>query len=212
MSRDLYACAIFSCQVWKMGFKVTMSCRKSTKRTDEGTQCLVARHDTLASESSFSSERTQGDKPDVLINDHSLVATWNYADSESEGVSSPELDLAALNDVVYEEQEGEPGVKYTSESGEASWTPVVNRRSRKRKAQLTDPGFDGACSGDRVNELQSTIQSARDVTFQCREGVPGLRIRKGCTLSSISWMPIAATPVASRTRSKARLSCLYATI
>ena len=127
-------------------------------------------------------------------------------DSESEGVSSPELDLAALNDVVYEEQEGEPGVKYTSESGEASWTPVVNRRSRKRKAQLTDPGFDGACSGDQVNELQSTIQSARDVTFQCREGVPGLKIRKGCTLSSISWMPIAATPVASRTRSKARLS------
>ena len=87
--------------------------------------------------------------------------------------------MAALNDVVYEEQEGEPGVKYTSESGEASWTPVVNRRSRKRKAQLTDPGFDSACSGDRVNELQSTIQSARDVTFQCREGVPGLRVRKG---------------------------------
>ena len=114
--------------------------------------------------------------------------------------------MAALNDVVYEEQEGEPGMKYTSESGEASWTPVVNRRSRKRKAQLTDPGFDGACSGDQVNELQSTIQSARDVTFQCREGIPGLRIRKGCTLSSISWMPIAATPVASRTRSKARLS------
>ena len=170
--------------------------RKSTKRTDEGTQCLVARHDALASESSSSSERTQGDKPDVLVNDHPAGSNTN-ADSESEGVSSPELDLAALNDVVYEEQEGEPGVKYTSESGEASWTPVVNRRSRKRKAQLTDPGFDGACSGDRVNELQSTIQSARDVTFQCREELPGLMIRKGCMLSSISWMPIAATPVAS---------------
>ena len=38
--------------------------RKSTKRTDEGTRCLVA-----------SSERTQGDKPDVLINDHPAVAT-----------------------------------------------------------------------------------------------------------------------------------------
>ena len=201
--------------------------RKSTKRTDEGTRCLVA-----------SSERTQGDKPDVLINDHPAGSNTNAdseskgvsspadsesegvsspadneskgvsspADGESEGVSSPELDLAALNDVVYEEQEGEPGVKYTSESGEASWTPMVNRRSRKRKVQLTDPGFDGACSGDQVNELQSTIQSARDVTFQCREGVPGLRIQKGCMLSSISWMPIAATPVASRTRSKARLS------
>ncbi len=33
------------------------------------------------------------------------------ADSESEGVGSPELDLVALNDVVFEEQEGEPGVK-----------------------------------------------------------------------------------------------------
>ena len=155
--------------------------RKSTKRTDEGTQCLVATHVALASESSSSSERTQGDKPDVLINDHPAGSNTNV-DSESEGVSSPELDLAALNDVVYEEQEGESGVKYTSESGEASWTPVVNRKSRKRKAQLTDPGFDGACSGDWVNELQSTIQSARDVTFQGREGVPGLRIWKGCTL------------------------------
>ena len=122
-------------------------CRKSTKRTDEGTQCLMARHVALASESSSSSEHTQGDKPDVLINDHPAGSNTNV-DSESEGVSSPELDLAALNDVVYEEQEGESGVKYTSESGEASWTPAVNRRSRKRKAQLTDPVFDGACSGD----------------------------------------------------------------
>jgi len=33
--------------------------------------------------------------------------------------------------------------------------------------------LDSAAEG-QVNELQSTIQSARDVTFQCREGVPGL--------------------------------------
>ena len=84
--------------------------RRSTKRTDKGTQCLVARHNTLARESSSSSERTQGNKPDVLVNDHPAGSNTN-ADSESEGVSSPELDLAALNDVVYEEQEGEPGVK-----------------------------------------------------------------------------------------------------
>ncbi len=63
----------------------------------------------------------------------------------SEGVGSPVIDLVDLNDVVFEEQEGEPGVKCTSESGEATWTPVVNRRSRKRKARPADPGFDGAC-------------------------------------------------------------------
>ena len=51
--------------------------RKSTKWTDEGTRCLMA-----------SCERTQGDKPDVLINDHPTGSNMN-ADSESEGVSSP---------------------------------------------------------------------------------------------------------------------------
>ena len=51
--------------------------RKSTKWTDEGTRCLMA-----------SCERTQGDKPDVLINDHPTGSNTN-ADSESEGVSSP---------------------------------------------------------------------------------------------------------------------------
>ena len=60
--------------------------RKSRKRTDEGTQCLVARHDAVASESSSSSERTQGDKPDVLVNDHPAGSNMN-TDSESEGVS-----------------------------------------------------------------------------------------------------------------------------
>ena len=48
----------------------------------------------------------QGDEPDVLINDHPAGSNMN-ADSESKTVSSPELDLAALNVVVYEEQEGD---------------------------------------------------------------------------------------------------------
>ncbi len=69
-------------------------CRKGTKRTDEGTQCLVAGPDALASGCSSSSEHAQGDKPDVLINDHPAGSNAN-ADSESEGVSSPELDLVA---------------------------------------------------------------------------------------------------------------------
>ncbi len=77
------------------------------------------------------------------------------AGSDSEVVGSP------LND-VFEEQEGKPGVKYTSESGEPTWTPVVNRRNRRR-TRLADPGFD---SVDQVKELQSTIKAARDVTFQ----------------------------------------------
>ena len=81
----------------------------------------------------------QGDEPDVLINDHPAGSNMN-ADSESEGVSSSELDLAALNDVVYEDQEGEPGVKYTSESGEASCTPVVNP-GEVGKGRLNLPRF-----------------------------------------------------------------------
>ena len=37
----------------------------------------MARHDALASESSSSSEHTQGDKPDVLINDHPAGSNMN---------------------------------------------------------------------------------------------------------------------------------------
>ena len=172
--------------------------RKRTKRTEVGTQCLAANPDAPTSGGLPSSEHVQDSEP-VLINDHPASSN-SKADSVNEESFSPELDLAAFRDVVFEEQESNPGVRYMSESGETTWTPVVNRRNRRR-ARLADPGSD---SSDQRNELQSTIKSARDVTYQCREGVPGLKIRKGCTSSSISWVPIAATPVASRTRSRVR--------
>ena len=180
------------------GIKKRKRRRKRTKRTEVGTQCLAANPDAPTSGGLPSSEHVQDSEP-VLINDHPASSN-SKADSVDEESFSPELDLAAFRDVVFEEQESNPGVRYMSESGETTWTPVVNRRNRRR-ARLADPGSD---SSDQRNELQSTIKSARDVTYQCREGVPGLKIRKGCTSSSISWVPIAATPVASRTRSRVR--------
>ena len=179
-------------------YQETQETSKRTKRTEVGTQCLAANPDAPTSGGLPSSEHVQDSEP-VLINDHPASSN-SKADSVNEESFSPELDLAAFRDVVFEEQESNPGVRYMSESGETTWTPVVNRRNRRR-ARLADPGSD---SSDQRNELQSTIKSARDVTYQCREGVPGLKIRKGCTSSSISWVPIAATPVASRTRSRVR--------
>ena len=105
--------------------------RKTTKRVDVGTQCLAANPDAPASGCLPSSEPAQDDEPAVLFNDHPASSNPN-ADSDNEEVSSPELDLAALSDVVFEEQECTPGVRYTSEPGETTWTPVVSRRSRRR--------------------------------------------------------------------------------
>lgn len=63
-----------------------------------------------------------------------------------------------------------------SESGEAGWIPVASQRSRR--GQPGDPSFmDSTCSGDQANELQTTIKSACDVTFQYRDGVPGLGVQ-----------------------------------
>ena len=35
-------------------------------------------------------------------------------------------------------------------------------------------------------------------------GVPGLELRRGCTRSSVSWVPVVPSPVACRTRSRTK--------
>ena len=90
-------------------------------------------------------------------------------------------------------QEDTPGVGYVTASRQGGWTPVRPHRP-KRNSQV--PNSD---STDQ-DRFYTTIKSARNVTFQTQQGTPGLKVQKGFTSSSVSWIPVVPTPVAALTR------------
>ena len=73
---------------------------------------------------------------------------------------------------------------------------------------LADPGEVPNSDSTDQDHFYTTIKSARDVTFQTRQGTPGLKVRTGCTSSSVSWIPVVPTPVAARTRARSRVVML----
>ncbi len=168
--------------------------RKTTKRTDVhvGMQYFVANCDASTSVSLPSSEHGQDGEPAILINEHPQVAIRMQSLTTIKSVIW-NLTLAVCSNVTREEQESISGVWCTSET---TWTPMMNRRTRSRVDHSDN------CYSNQTGELQSTIKSAWGVTFQCHEGVPGLNKWKGCTSSSTSLVPIAATSIVSRIRSR----------
>ena len=103
--------------------------------------------------------------------------------------------LVACKPVVYEMRQSTPGVQYVKD-GEQNWTPVV----RKRKRGKTMHTKESTSSSD--SELD--IGTARQVYYQERGQAPGLYVHRGCTSSSVSWIPIALGPASSRTRAKTK--------
>ena len=79
--------------------------------------------------------------------------------------------------------------------------PVGPRRPRRNSRVTNSDSTD-------QDRFYTTIKSARDVTFQTRQGTPGLKVQKGCTSSSVSWIPVVPTPVAARTRARSRVVML----
>ena len=118
--------------------------------------------------------------------------------------SGPEaegIDLMACKHVRFDVQSNTPGVCYQQGSDdEESWTPVVRRKRKVRRSKQV-AGSSPETSGDE----QLDMMNARQVLYRVREGIPGLSIRRGCTLSSVSWTPIAPTPIAMRTRARTKL-------
>ena len=43
--------------------------------------------------------------------------------------------------------------------------------------------------------------------YREHDGVPGLSLRYGSTLSSVKWTPISPSPVATRTRARTNAQC-----
>ena len=105
------------------------------------------------------------------------------------------VDLPACDNVTFEVNDGLPGVKFVKEDKE-QWTLVKKRRKKKR------------CDQEAINDSGSEIDvaRARQVYYDERCGIPGLYMRRGCTLASSSWTPIKTAPVASRTRSRLKKS------
>ena len=113
--------------------------------------------------------------------------------------SSDELDLVTCKPVVFEMRQSTPGVQYVKD-GEQNWTPVVRKRKRKRGKTMHTKESTSTSSSD--SELD--VGTARQVYYQEHGKVPGLYIRRGCTSSSVSWIPIAPSPVSSRTRARTK--------
>lgn len=110
------------------------------------------------------------------------------------------IDLAKCEKVEYEWREGKPGVKFSRDEIEG-WTPVVRKRSTKRRGLLYAQNQHDENNESSDEELRIT-QVSRRVKYQVIDGVPGLRIQKGNTMSGVTWNPIAPTPIALRTRAK----------
>ena len=64
---------------------------------------------------------------------------------------------------------------------------------------------DSRCSKEPQWKCFATaIEAARDVSHRQRDGVPGLELRRGCTRSSVSGVPVVPSPVACRTRTRTK--------
>ena len=79
---------------------------------------------------------------------------------------------------------------------------AVRKRKKKRGKTMHTKESTSTSSSPSGSELD--VGTARQVYYQQRGKVPGLYIRRGCTRSSVSWIPIAPSPVSSRTRARTK--------
>ena len=111
---------------------------------------------------------------------------------------STDLSLDTCESVVYDARDGQPGVKFKSCSGHEGWTPIKKdvAASRTRKG-------DGCRSNPLTcQDKELPLTYAREVAYMKIDGTPGITFRRGCTRHSYEWLPIAPSPIASRTRTK----------
>ena len=86
---------------------------------------------------------------------------------------------------------------YIKEKGtEPAWTPVVKREGCRRRSR----DKVATCQVDESSDEELNIKGVRQVTYLERDGMPGLSLRYGSTLSPVKWTAISPSPVATRTR------------
>ena len=125
------------------------------------------------------------------IKDHLLDSLENQPDCEAvEDVQ--EVDLATCKSV---RNDGIPGLHYTLSSGAEKWTPVRKKQKfRDQRVVL-----------DTEKEVAREVKAARRVKYKEHDRVPGLEIQRGCTMSSVSWIPVVPSPIAYRTRTRTKI-------
>ena len=115
------------------------------------------------------------------IRDH--PNSQNTCSRAGEDVGQPGLETCTL--VLFESRDGTPVLRYTSTSGEESWTAVTGKNL-----------------GDK--DFATALKDSKSVTYRQREGAPGLELRQGNTRKSVLWIPVVSSPVACRTRTKTK--------
>ena len=55
-------------------------------------------------------------------------------------------------------------------------------------------------------ELARDVKAAKRVEYKERDRVPGLVIQRGCTMRSVSWIPVIPSPIACRTRARTNIT------
>ena len=126
-------------------------------------------------------------KPELNLNDHSLLVSEADPTSISEDSACTVPNLSDCEDVKYESCDYTPEVSYKTLEGNEQWTPVVRRKRTKLKVSEGDSDSDS--SGSEVD-----VSCSRLVEFHKKDGVPGLNIYRR--------RPTVWTPIALRTRSR----------
>ena len=104
------------------------------------------------------------------------------AESDEQGES---VDLLKCEEVNYETRNRAPGVRFRMPDGEEGWTPIVRKRSRSRR-QDRMLRQDEDSGSDSDSDLRRAI-TAKKITYSIKDSVPGLRIQRANTMSSVSW-------------------------
>ena len=96
------------------------------------------------------------------------------------------VNLPACNSVTFQVKDNLPGVSYVDEDKE-QWTLVKRRRRKKR--------CDHEAVSDSGSEIDVAVARQVCYAYDERRGIPGLYVRHGCTLHSVSLTPIDCTHI-----------------
>ena len=130
-------------------------------------------------------------------NEPKKMVSPNHLRTCQTSMNSATIDLSKCFSKCFEKGEnGVPGIRYRSSTGSCCWSPVS-------KSQV--PQVDIPYQVDDTS-LEDLMSRAKDVSYCEIQHHPGLKVCTGCASKNIHWVPITASPVAHRTRSRTKIT------
>ena len=124
--------------------------------------------------------------------------------SEPTSTNSKCIDLSKCYSKHFEEgDDGVPGICYTSSTGISCWTPV-SKGPISHSSVFIPYKTANTSLKDLMTRARDVHVSYKHVRLNMHH--PGLKVRTGCTSSNVNWVPIVASPVSHRTRSRIKLT------